>query len=106
MLVQGVLIGLVMGFLQIPAFAAVLQYFDKKWAGALGLAVAGSSVSRVIMPIILSKGFNGSSLGFGWTVCVVAFIMLPFIRFSCVTIKSRIPPCKTHFFLLAPYKQP
>ncbi|EAU30841.1 conserved hypothetical protein [Aspergillus terreus NIH2624] len=106
MLVQGVLMGLVMGFLQIPAFAAVSQYFDKKRAGALGLAVAGSSIGGVIMPIILSKGFNGSSLGFGWTVRVVAFVMLPFMGLSCVAIKSRVPPRKTHFFLLAPYKQP
>ncbi|PWY94778.1 MFS general substrate transporter, partial [Aspergillus sclerotioniger CBS 115572] len=106
MLVQGVLIGLVMGFLQIPAFAAVSQYFDKNRAGALGLAVAGSSIGGVVMPIILSKGFNGSSLGFGWTVRVVAFVILPFIGLACFAIKSRVPPRKTHFFLLAPYKQP
>ncbi|KAL2832990.1 major facilitator superfamily domain-containing protein [Aspergillus cavernicola] len=106
MLVQGVLIGLVMGFLQIPAFAAVSQYFDKKRAGALGLAVAGSSIGGVVMPIILSNGFNGSSLGFGWTVRVVAFVILPFMGFSCIAIKSRVPPRKTHFFLLGPYKQP
>ncbi|RHZ47217.1 MCT family MFS transporter [Aspergillus thermomutatus] len=106
MLVQGVLMGLVMGFLQIPAFAAVSQYFDKKRAAALGLAVAGSSIGGVIMPIILSKGFNGSSLGFGWTIRVVAFLMLPFMGFSCVAIKSRVPPRRTRFFLLAPYKQP
>ncbi|KAI9037115.1 monocarboxylate permease-like protein [Aspergillus affinis] len=81
MLVQGVLIGLVMGFLQIPAFAAVSQYFDKKRAGALGLAVAGSSIGGVIMPIILSKGFNGSSLGFGWTSRFLMLVTALFFMF-------------------------
>jgi MFS family permease len=64
MLVQGVLMGLVIGFLLIPAFAAVSQYFNKKQAGALGLTIARSLISGVIIPIILSKGFNNSSLGF------------------------------------------
>ncbi|PKX89633.1 uncharacterized protein P174DRAFT_424814 [Aspergillus novofumigatus IBT 16806] len=73
----GVLMGIVMGFLQIPAFAAVSQYFDRKRAAALGPAVSGSSIGGIILPIILSKMLNDSSLGFAWTVRVVGFIILP-----------------------------
>jgi MFS family permease len=48
MLVQGVLMGIVMGLLQFPAFAAVSQYFDKKRAAALGVVVSGSSIGGVV----------------------------------------------------------
>ncbi|GIJ84575.1 hypothetical protein Asppvi_003422 [Aspergillus pseudoviridinutans] len=104
MLVQGVLMGIVMGFLQIPAFAAVSQYFDKKRAAALGLAVSGSSIGGIILPIILSKMLNDSSLGFAWTVRIVGFIILPFMAFASVAVKPRLPPRKTRLFLLSPYR--
>ncbi|OBT63713.1 hypothetical protein VE03_06181 [Pseudogymnoascus sp. 23342-1-I1] len=67
MLVQGVLMGVAMGFLQFPAFAAVSQYFDKKRAAALGIVVSGSSIGGVVIPIAISKMLNSSSLGFGWS---------------------------------------
>ncbi|KAF5860352.1 hypothetical protein ETB97_001713 [Aspergillus alliaceus] len=104
MLTQGILMGIVMGFLQIPAFAAVSQYFDKKRAAALGLAVSGSSIGGIIMPIILSRMLNDSSLGFAWSVRVVGFVILPFMLLSSVAVKPRVPPRKTQVFLLSPYK--
>ncbi|EHK98621.1 putative transporter MCH4 [Glarea lozoyensis 74030] len=64
MLVQGILQGLVMGCLQFPAFAAVSQYFDKKRAVALGVVVSGSSIGGIIIPLVVSKLLNGSSLDF------------------------------------------
>jgi len=106
MLAQGILTGTVMAFLMFPAMAAVSQYFDKKRAAALGLAVSGSSVGGVVIPIALSKMLNSSSLGFGWSVRIIGFIMLPFLAFSCVVIKSRLPPRQTTFFIGAAFKQP
>jgi hypothetical protein len=55
MLAQGVLLGVSMGLLQFPSMAAVMQYFDKNIAAALGIAVAGSSIGGVVIPIALSK---------------------------------------------------
>ncbi|KAF2184009.1 putative MFS monocarboxylate transporter [Zopfia rhizophila CBS 207.26] len=85
MLVQCVLMGIVMCLLQLPAFAAVSQYFDKNWAGAMGLVVSGSSIGGVIIPIVLSKMLNDSSLGFGWS--------------------ARLPPRETQFWLISTYKE-
>lgn len=102
MLVQGVLMGIAMGFLQFPTFAVITHYFDKKRAGALGLAVSGSSIGGIVMPIALSKMLNGSSLGFGWSVRIIGFVILPLCMFACVTIKARLPPRKTNFWLKAP----
>lgn len=105
MLTQGVMMGTAMGFLMFPALAAVSQYFDKRRAAALGLAVSGSSVGGIVLPIALSKMLNSSSLGFGWSVRIVAFAILPLLSISCVTIKARLPPRSTTFLIGAAFKQ-
>ncbi|KAH7213374.1 major facilitator superfamily domain-containing protein [Fusarium redolens] len=106
MLTQGILMGTAMAFLQIPAFAAVSQYFDKKRAAALGIAVSGSSIGGVVFPIAFSKMLNDSSLGFGWSIRIMGFVMIPLMSFSCVAIRPRLPSRKTSFFLITPFKDP
>ncbi|KAK4235374.1 major facilitator superfamily domain-containing protein [Achaetomium macrosporum] len=104
MLAQGVLTGLAMSMLQIPAFAAVAQYFDKKRAAALGIVVSGSSIGGIVFPIALSKMFNGSTLGFGWSVRVMAFVVMPLLAFSVFAVAPHLPPRKTNFFITAAFK--
>ncbi|KAK0120176.1 hypothetical protein ONS95_011582 [Cadophora gregata] len=99
MLVQGVLMGIAMGLVQFPALAAVSQYFDKKRSAALGVAVSGSSIGGVVIPIALSKMLNSTSIGFGWSVRIIAFIITPLMAISCITIKARLPPRTTTFFI-------
>ncbi|WZH46747.1 Riboflavin transporter mch5 [Fusarium acuminatum] len=106
MLAQGVLMGTSMAFLQIPAFAALSQYFDKKRAAAFGIAVSGSSIGGVIFPIALSKMLNDSSLGFGWSIRVMGFVMIPLMTFSSITVRPRLPSRKTSLFLGAAFKDP
>ncbi|KAI1412361.1 MFS general substrate transporter [Hypoxylon sp. FL1857] len=106
MLAQGVLMGSVMGFLQFPAMAAVSQFFSKKRAAALGVVVAGSSIGGVVIPIALSKMLNDSSIGFGWSVRIIGFIIIPLLGFACVTITSRLPPRTTSFFVWHAFKEP
>ncbi|KAI5460407.1 major facilitator superfamily domain-containing protein [Mariannaea sp. PMI_226] len=105
MLVHGVLIGIVMGLLMFPSMAAVTQFFDKKRAFALGIAVSGSSIGGIVIPIVLSKMLNDSSLGFGWSVRIIAFIMLPFLAFACIAIRTRLPPRTTNFFIVSSFKE-
>lgn len=104
MLVQGVLMGVVMGMMQIPAFAAVSQHFDRNRAAALGVTVSGSSIGGIVIPISLSKMLNDTSLGFGWSVRIVGFVMLPLLTFSCIVIKERVPKRNTQFFLTSAFK--
>ncbi|KAM6486770.1 MFS monocarboxylate transporter [Trichoderma simmonsii] len=99
MLVQGVLMGGTMGFLQFPAMGSLSQYFDKKRAAAFGVAISGSSVGGIIMPIAVSKMLNSSSLGFGWTVRIIGFLMIPFIAFSIAVIRARLPPSAASFLI-------
>ncbi|KAJ2900060.1 uncharacterized protein MKZ38_002678 [Zalerion maritima] len=105
MLVQGVLMGVAMGLLQFPAFAAVLQHFDKKRGVAMGVVISGSSVGGIVVPIALSKLLNDSDLGFGWSVRIIGFVMLPFIAFSLVTVKGRLPPRKSNFLILGAFRE-
>ena len=105
MLVQGVLTGIAIGLLMFPAMAAVSQYFDKKRATALGLALSGSSIGGVVIPIALSKMLNSSPLGFGWTLRVIGLAMLPLLAFSCVAVKPRLPPRTTTFFIGTAFKE-
>ncbi|KAJ5771157.1 uncharacterized protein N7511_003208 [Penicillium nucicola] len=106
MLAQGVLLGTSMGLLQFPAMAAVMQHFDKNIAAALGAAVSGSSIGGVVIPIALSKMLNSTSLGFGWSVRIIGFIITPLLAFACITVKSRLPPRKTSFFIPSVFKTP
>ncbi|KAF5679884.1 monocarboxylate transporter [Fusarium denticulatum] len=106
MLAQGILMGTAMAFLQIPAFAAVSQYFDKKRAAALGIAVSGSSIGGVVFPIALSKMLNDSSLGFGWSIRIMGFVMIPLMSFSCMAVRPRLPSRKTSLFIIEPFKHP
>lgn len=106
MLAQGVLLGIGMGGLMFPAMGAVPQYFDKKRAAAFGLSIAGSSIGGVVIPIALSKMLNSSSLGFGWSVRIIGFIMIPPLAFACIVIKSRLPPKTSKFVDLAAFKLP
>ncbi|PLB49013.1 MFS general substrate transporter [Aspergillus steynii IBT 23096] len=105
-LVQGVLMGIAMGLLQIPACAAVFQYFDKKRAVAIGVVVSGSSLGGIVMPIAISKMLNNSSLGFGWSVRIIGFLIMPFMAFAIVTVKARLPSRTTKFWISEAYQDP
>ncbi|KAH8591281.1 major facilitator superfamily domain-containing protein, partial [Bisporella sp. PMI_857] len=104
MLVQGILGGIAMGLTMGPAMAAVGQYFYKKRGAAMGLAIAGSSIGGVVFPIALSKMLYSSSLGFGWTIRVLGFLMLGLMIPACLAIRARLPPRNGTFFLLEAFK--
>ncbi|KAK6085965.1 Riboflavin transporter MCH5-like protein 1 [Seiridium cupressi] len=99
MLVQGVLMGIVMGFPQIPVFASISHWFDRKRAAAFGIVVSGSSIGGVVIPIAISKMLNGPSLGYGWTVRIIGFLVMPLLAFSCITVKARLPPRVTRIWI-------
>lgn len=106
MFVQGALMGCTMGCLQVPAFAAVSQHFEKYRAAALGIACSGASLGGVVLPILLSKMLNASPLGFGWSVRIIGFVSLPFLLFATVSIRPRLEPKKTKLFVWEAYKEP
>lgn len=119
-LAQGILGGIAMGYelvkivrtlltlnrmVMTPGMAAVSHYFDKKRAAALGIAIAGSSIGGVVMPIALNKMLLNPALGFGWSVRIIGFIALVVIIPCSAIIRPRLPRRLGTFFIPTAFKE-
>lgn len=91
-LAQGVLLGLSTAFTTWPPIGVVSRALPDYRGLALGIVVGGSSLGGVIWPIMLERLLNHSSLGFGWVLRIVAFVMLPLLAIACLTILESPPP--------------
>lgn len=103
MLAQGVLGGLASGMLFAPVMTCVSHYFHKRRAAALGVTVSGSSIGGIIFPIALSKMLRNESLGFGWSVRIVGFIILVMVLIAMATVRERLPPRRGKIMLPAAF---
>lgn len=90
LLAQGVLLGISMSLVTWPSLALVGQYIKRKRAFAMGIVLGGSSLGGIIWPIAINQLLQRPNIGFGWTMRIVGFIMIPLLVFSCVVCKS--PP--------------
>ncbi|PVH76457.1 MFS monocarboxylate transporter-like protein [Cadophora sp. DSE1049] len=96
-LAQGLLLGLGLSLVVLPAFAVIPRYFTKHRGLAMGLVVSGSSMGGVIWPITLRNLFT--DVGFGWGVRICAFMMLPLLSLAILAIRvpiSAASPNGTH----------
>ncbi|EXJ87268.1 hypothetical protein A1O3_04227 [Capronia epimyces CBS 606.96] len=105
-LAQGVLGGLANGLAYAPAVAVIGQYFHKRRPLAMGIASSGSSLGGVIFPVMLDRMIYHTSLGFGWAVRIVGFLVLFLCMTACLTVVARLPPRKGRYFLLHAFKHP
>jgi len=103
-LAQGVLEGFACGMIFTPTVSTVGQYFTTKRAWAMGVVVSGASTGGVIFPIALNRLLNHSSLGFGWTLRVIGFIMLALLAFACIVMEEHAPRRRHRFFLPEAFK--
>jgi MFS family permease len=92
MLAQGFCVGIGAGCLFVPSLAILPTYFSTKIGLAVGLAASGSSLGGVIYPIVFYKLVD--SIGFGWTVRTIGFIMLATQTVPLCFIKMRVKPGK------------
>ncbi|KAL9576074.1 MAG: hypothetical protein Q9212_007408, partial [Teloschistes hypoglaucus] len=74
MLVQGIGTGIGMGLTFGAGAQALMTYFRKNLGIATGMASAGGAVGGMIFPAICEKLI--SRVGFGWTVRVIALVVL------------------------------
>lgn len=75
-LAQGLLSGLSMAFLTIPAVVVVNKHFSKHRGLATGSTIAGSSVGGIVWPFVLEQLLNKRGVSFGWTLRAIGFIMI------------------------------
>ncbi|RYP47285.1 hypothetical protein DL768_006626 [Monosporascus sp. mg162] len=72
------------------SMSCVMGWFFRRRAAALGVMVSGSSLGGVVLPIMMTRLI--ASLGFPWTMRIMAFMFLALLAVSCLTVKSRLPP--------------
>lgn len=90
-LAQGILPGLACGMILTPVLSAAGQYFTTRRAWAMGIIVSGASVGGVVFPLALDRLLNRSSLGFGWTIRLMGFIILALMSSACLLVKEHAP---------------
>ncbi|PLB44998.1 putative MFS monocarboxylate transporter [Aspergillus steynii IBT 23096] len=92
LLAQGVLLGISMALLVCPMLGLVGQYIKVKRGLALGIVISGSSLGGVIWPIVINQLLKKPNVGFGWTMRIVGFIMMPLLALCCLWCR---PPLET-----------
>ncbi|KAL7750344.1 hypothetical protein RI367_004117 [Sorochytrium milnesiophthora] len=90
LLTHGVMVGVFVGCGYNPAMSILAQYFYRRRAMAMGIVAGGSSIGGVIIPIMITRLIP--RVGFGWTMRVMALIIL--VCFSCAYMlaKLRVAP--------------
>jgi predicted MFS family arabinose efflux permease len=86
---------------------ACATWFLRHRALAIGIAVSGSSIGGIVLPIMVNRLVD--HIGFGWTMRAVAFLLLGIVVIGNLTIKSRLPPTKRPLRLMdffEPYTEP
>lgn len=84
LLAQAVSMGMFMSLLVAPSVAIVGQYIKVKRGAAMGIVIAGSSLGGVVWPIVINVLLKDDSVGFGWTMRIVGFIMIPLLAIACI----------------------
>lgn len=85
-LAQAILLGISTSFVTWPAAAVVSRTLPTHRGLALGLVIGGSSIGGIVWPIVLEQLLNKTNLGFGWTMRIAGFIMVPFMALACVAV--------------------
>lgn len=84
---QGLLLGIGMSFIAVPASGICPRYFKRHRSVASGISVAGSSLGGVIWPIACDQLLHTDGLSFDWTIRIVGFIMIPLLVIVVLTVR-------------------
>ncbi|KAF2501375.1 MFS general substrate transporter [Lophium mytilinum] len=95
LLAQGICSPLGLNCIFNASIGSVTTWFFKKRGAAFGIMAAGSSLGGVIFPIMVNHLIE--EVGFGWSMRIVAFMILGMLIIANLTIKSRLPPKKRAF---------
>ncbi|KAK0226953.1 major facilitator superfamily domain-containing protein [Armillaria nabsnona] len=90
LLCQGFAIGLACGTIFGPAMGIIGHWFRRRRGLALGIMATGSSIGGTVIPITARKLIN--TVGFPWTMRIIAFILMFTLGIANLTLKRRLPP--------------
>ena len=89
-LAQGILSGTGHGLVFSPMISLYATYFSTKRVMAVSLASCGAATGGMVFPVVAYKCFD--TIGFAWTVRIMAAIILANSAFIVKFTKSRIIP--------------
>ncbi|KAK5704397.1 hypothetical protein LTR97_003415 [Elasticomyces elasticus] len=87
---QGLCMGIANGLQFVPSMGLASTYFVKKRALVLGIGALGSCTGGVVFPLLVQQLLP--SIGFGWTVRIIGFIMLAVDIVTTALYRTRLPP--------------
>ena len=90
MLAQGIGVGIGIGLIFLPALSLLSQYFMRRRALAIGVAVTGSSFGGICLPIMLNNLIT--SHGFPKAVQYTNYLILGAMVIAILTMHPRIRP--------------
>ena len=93
-LAQGLLLGIAMSFIAIPASGMVPRYFRRNRGLATGITVAGSSLGGVIWPIAFNQMLHHNGFGFPQAMRIAGYVMIPLCAICILTIRKPAVPKK------------
>ncbi|KAH8826443.1 major facilitator superfamily domain-containing protein [Flagelloscypha sp. PMI_526] len=88
-LCQSVLFSVAASFSFFPCIAVLSQWFKRNLAFVMGFLASGASIGGIVIPIMFDHTLP--TIGFGWSVRILAFISLVFFSIATLTVKSRRP---------------
>ncbi|KAI6821617.1 MFS monocarboxylate transporter [Hortaea werneckii] len=91
-LAQGLLLGVGMSFIAIPASGVVPRYFKRNRGLATGVTVAGSSLGGIVWPIIFDQLLHQDDVEFPWAMRIAGFVMLPICAICVLTVRPPKQP--------------
>ncbi|KAK7053488.1 hypothetical protein VNI00_004114 [Paramarasmius palmivorus] len=97
-LTQSILFNIGGAFGFFPSVSVVAHWFKFKLAYAMGFVIASAGLGGIIFPSMIRELIP--KVGFGWTVRIIAFIVLFCFSVASITIRSRrpakpLPPLKS-----------
>lgn len=84
-----VLGGLGGALLNVPSYACIGEFFDRRRALATGIAVTSDSVGGIVIPLMLQHLLP--RIGFAWSTRVLGFLFLAMTVPANLFIKTRVP---------------
>ena len=73
-----------------PAIASIAHFFHARRATATGLAATGGSVGGIVFPLMLQALLP--SIGFRYTILIMAIMVFFLLLLANILIRSRLPP--------------
>ncbi|KAL7423460.1 hypothetical protein Q5752_001040 [Cryptotrichosporon argae] len=109
MLAQGIGCGIGIGILFLPALSILSQFFMRRRAFAMGIAVTGSSIGGICLPIMLNNLITRH--GFEKAVQYTGYLLIGVLALACALMHPRLganahkqpPPSPKELFQSRPY---